>query len=484
MRMPADPRFRTRWIIIGMVAAVSLGTALLVRSVRRPYQARIPEGVRVGGLEVGGLDGVGATGLLQPLVQARANQTWTLRLNGRTWLVTPSEVGIRYSLDDSLSQALAAARSQPWWERAWGPGPAGLAPRDIVLAWTFDEASFSRLADRLAAEIDRPAQNASYDLRSGRAVPDRAGLSLDRGALRRAVEEAVQRQATEITIPVRTIPPAVKEADLAAVGRQRLSTFTTRVNLADADRVANIALAVKKINGTLLRPGDTFSFNEIVGPREPVAGFRQAKEIYQGEYVLGYGGGVCQVSSTLYNAALLADLGIAARSHHSRPLSYVETGRDATVAYDYLDFRFTNTSRAPVLLVASLEADQLTASILGRAFPSSRRVEVVTRDLITVQPPMREEMDETLPWRARQVISQGEPGYEVTVLRRVIEGGRLVRDEVISHDKYPPRPGLVRVGLRPPLMGDGQTVPTAPGASALPSAPPTPGMPEPQAVTP
>lgn len=463
--MPAGPRTKARWIWISLMAAVSLGTALAVLSPSRPQKARIPEGVRVGGLDVGGLDPAEAARLLEPVLQHYASQTWTLRHNGRTWQVTPGEAGIRYSLDDSLSQAVAAGRSQPWWGRAWGPRGAAEAPRDIVLAWTLDDATFGRLADRLAGEIDRAPLDAAFDPRTKRTVPERAGLRLDRQGLRRRVEEAVRRGATDITVPVQTVPPAVREADLVAVGRQTLATFTTRVNLADPDRVANIALAVKKINGTLLRPGETFSFNRTVGPRDPAAGFRQAKEIYQGEYILGYGGGVCQVSSTLYNAALLADLAIAARSHHSRPLSYVETGRDATVAYDYLDFAFTNTGRTPLLMVMSLESDRLTASLMGRVPSPSRRVEIVTRDLTVVQPPLQEEMDETLPWRARQVASPGEPGYEVTVVRRVLEGGLLVREEVVSRDKYQPRPGRIRVGLKPPDLGEGSALPMDPAAT-------------------
>ena len=97
----------------------------------------------------------------------------------------------------------------------------------------------------------------------------------------------------------------------------------------------------------MLQPGEVFSFNAVVGPRDAEHGWALASEIYQGEYVLGYGGGICQVTSTLYNAALLGGLEIVERYHHDRPLQYVGPGRDATVVWDQLDFRFRNSLERP-----------------------------------------------------------------------------------------------------------------------------------------
>lgn len=451
MAVGQGPRSRVALLLI--IAAVSIGTALFVGARRPPRLIRIPEGVRVDGIDLSGLSRAEAEAMLRPLLLTRANRPWTLRWGEQKWQVYPQQAGFAYDMEASLEQALAAGRSQPWWGRSWGPSRVDLADGDLALNWRLDESTLNQLFDRLAETLDKPPRNASYDPALGRVVPDQNGSTLDREALRRLLEVAATGGgATDIALPVRTVPATVREADVAAVGHHVLSSFSTRANLADPDRLANIHLAVEKINGTLLRPGETFSFNQAVGPREPRFGFRQAKELYQGEYVLGYGGGVCQVSSTLYNAALLADLDIAARSHHSRPLSYVETGRDATVAYDYLDFRFTNTAPAPVLLVSSLQNDRLTVSFLGRRSATSKRVEIVTEGLMEVAAPLQEELDETMPWRSRQVVNPGEPGYEVTVLRRVYEGSRLVREEMVSHDKYPPRPGLVRVGLKPPDM--------------------------------
>lgn len=456
---------RIRVASIGLILAVAIGAAFYVRAGSRP--TRIPQGVRVGQLDLGGLGEAEAAERLRPYIMEQAGRVWTLRWRDQAWTVMPEEVGFRYNLEEVLGQALAAGQAQPWWNRLWGPGPTAVSPRQVALIWKVDDAALTAFLDRIAAAVERPASNASYDPVHDRVIPDKGGLALDRVGLRRLLEAAAVGGTAEMTVPVADVPAAVRTADVQALGRQALATFSTRVNLGDPDRVANIRLAVQRINGTLLRPGDAFSFNRTVGPREPRFGFRQAKELYQGEYVLGYGGGVCQVSSTLYNAALLADLRIDDRSHHSRPLSYIEVGRDATVAYDYLDFRFTNTASIPMLLAASLDGDTLTVSLIGRRGAVPKRVEIVTQGLTAVQPEVREEMDESLPWRTRQVISQGEAGYEVTVLRRVYEGGRLAREEIISRDKYPGRPMTVRIGLKPP---DAVTPAAKPSEPGLPGA--------------
>ncbi|MHB9146628.1 MAG: VanW family protein [Symbiobacteriia bacterium] len=439
---------RIRVASIGVILAVALGAAFYVRAGSAP--TRIPDGMRVGTLDLGGLEETQAAERLRPYMLEQAARNWTLRWQDRAWTVTPQEAGFHYNLQEVLDQALAAGRSQPWWRRVWGPGFAARPPRQVRPAWLADEAALKAFLDRLAAAVERPASNASYDPTHDRVVLDRSGLALDRDALRRLLEAAAAGGAAEILLPVQEVPATVRAADVRAIGRQVLSSYATRVNLRDPDRVANIRLAAQRINGALLRPGDIFSFNQTVGPREPRFGFRQAKELYQGEYVLGYGGGVCQVSSTLYNTALLANLQVDVRAHHSRPLSYIEIGRDATVVYDYLDFRFTNSSPMPLLLAAGLDGDTLTVSLIGRRGAVPQRVEIVTQGLTTVPPLIREELDDALPWRSREVVSQGEAGYEVTVLRRVFEGGRLTGEQVISRDKYPARPGIVRVGLKPP----------------------------------
>lgn len=230
----------------------------------------------------------------------------------------------------------------------------------------------------------------------------------------------------------------------------RLARFTTPILSADAGRVKNIATAISKISGTVLKPGEIFSFNDLVGPRDEAHGWAQANELYQGEYVLGYGGGICQVSSTLYNAVLLAGLEIKERYHHDRPLQYVSPGRDATVVYNVLDFKFRNSSAAAVVIEARIldgSPRQIEVSVHGPAAPQpDRAVRLEDADVRFFPPDIVETPDPALDANQRVVVDEGYYGIEVKIYRIFDENGRQ-RRELVSHDRYRPKEGKVRVGV-------------------------------------
>lgn len=227
--------------------------------------------------------------------------------------------------------------------------------------------------------------------------------------------------------------------------RHRITQFRTPILAADPGRMKNISMAVRKISGTILEPGQLFSFNEVVGPRDAAGGWAQAKEIYQGEYVLGYGGGICQVSSTLYNAALLAGLEIAERYHHDRPLQYVEPGRDATVAWNLLDFRFRNNTEVPVRIGARIidgDPAQIEVTLYAPHALPVAGIRLEATDWRYLPPELEEILDPTLPHGRRLVVDDGQYGLEVKIYRVFPEGNW----ELVSHDRYPPKAGKVMVG--------------------------------------
>lgn len=147
-----------------------------------------------------------------------------------------------------------------------------------------------------------------------------------------------------------------------------LSTFTTSFKGSPKNRIHNITLASSKINNIILNPGDVFSFNTIVGPTSKKQGYKKA-DVFDsnGKTTQDYGGGICQVSSTIYNAALALNLEIVERHEHSKPVSYVEDGKDATVSYSgLLDFSFKNILTTPIQIMTIVSKDNLTVNIIGK----------------------------------------------------------------------------------------------------------------------
>ena len=159
-------------------------------------------------------------------------------------------------------------------------------------------------------------------------------------------------------------PPQEKKEEPKPPSETTVGSFQTEINDKSQGREENIALAVSAINKTELKPGKVFSFNKTVGPRTEKRGYKKAKVMVDGEYVMDFGGGVCQVSTTLYNAALSAGLKINEHHTHKNPVSYIEQGKDAAVNYDDMDLKFTNTKNHSLRIDIAQDGVKIYANII------------------------------------------------------------------------------------------------------------------------
>ncbi|WP_408954492.1 VanW family protein [Natroniella sp. ANB-PHB2] len=203
--------------------------------------------------------------------------------------------------------------------------------------------------------------DASLEQDSGEIIPEVFGQILDITATKEEILEAEEGEYLESV--VERIKPYIKKEELEKI-TEEIGVYTTRVTGSES-RMENIKLATKLINNQLLLPKEVFSFNEIVGPRTKEKGFKEAPQIVDGRFVPGVGGGICQVSSTLYNALKQEELEVIERYTHSRDVNYVPEGKDATVAWDYFDFKFKNNFEQPIIVKASSGGGYLTVRILG-----------------------------------------------------------------------------------------------------------------------
>lgn len=173
-----------------------------------------------------------------------------------------------------------------------------------------------------------------------------------------------QQEALADNVALLTGEVEVNAEDLDA--SENLATYVTEFAGGSKGRIHNIQLAAEKVNGTTVEPGTVFSFNDTVGPTGKSSGFKKARIFVNGKDAEGYGGGVCQVSSTIYNAALAAGLEIVERHPHSKPVAYVPENKDAATSYGGKDFRFKNSTKAPVVVRASANEGLLTVKIVGK----------------------------------------------------------------------------------------------------------------------
>jgi vancomycin resistance protein YoaR len=343
------------------------------------------------------------------------------------------------------------------------------------------DAFFARLHKR----VDRPPKDADFAV-SGKEigiVPDKPGVALDAAAsARRLLAAALRPRARHATLVVTTAQADRTTADLRTMGITRLVSGYTTIFGGVPNRIHNVELVSHLIDNKLIAPGATFSFNETTGARTAAKGFLEAPVIINGELQTGLGGGVCQVSTTVFNAAYEAGLKITERTNHALYISHYPQGRDATVDYPNIDLKFVNDTDHWLLLRTYVSSSSLTVDLFGT--PTHRRVESQVSPLVETAPPIIERtVDASLAPGEHVVDDFGEPARR-TAVRRLVYGpsGKLLYDDTWT-SVYRSEPKLVRVGPPKPKVKkqptdttttDTTTTPTVttPGGIA-PTMPPT-----------
>ncbi|PFA67780.1 hypothetical protein CN378_09670 [Bacillus sp. AFS015802] len=217
----------------------------------------------------------------------------------------------------------------------------------------------------------------AYINENGRIVSEQAGYKLNERKFREAVERFFfSNGSVKFQPPLLTLYPKVDSEILAHIRTQKIGQYVTYFNKQNEERTQNIALATEKINNTVVFPGEVFSFNGVVGKRTKEKGYKKAPVIVKGELSEDIGGGICQVSSTLYNAVDQAGVAILERYHHSKRVPYVPEGRDATVSWYGPDFTFKNAYNQPLLIRAKIAGGQVIVTIYSSDLVNVKRRKV------------------------------------------------------------------------------------------------------------
>lgn len=228
----------------------------------------------------------------------------------------------------------------------------------------------------------------------------------------------------------------------------KLGEYETFFNPENEARVHNIKTACNRINQTLLLSEEEFSMDKNLGDRTERNGYKPAKVIINNELVDGLGGGICQVTSTVYNSVLLSGLEVLERRNHTLPPSYIELGRDATISQGYIDFRFKNTSGYAVLIEAKTTGNRVVVTIWGQEPRVKTYARIRTKIIQIIEPDSVEEIiDPSLKPGEVMVVREAKPGYKVEVYRDILDiNGKVIKTDKISVDTYQPQKKKIRVG--------------------------------------
>lgn len=260
-------------------------------------------------------------------------------------------------------------------------------------------------------------------------------------------KKLVSQNQESFTIPLKVLKPKVTVKSLGQEAfPDLLATYSTTYSTGNANRATNIALAVKSVNGYVLMPGETFSYNSTVGERTASRGYKEAGVYLNGEVTTGLGGGICQVSSTLYNAILLANLEIVERSNHTFKPTYVPAGQDATVSWGAPDFKFKNNRNYPIRISASTSNGTILFNVYGLKSDDDYQVKILSYEVGSIPFSTQYQETSSLPSGTQKVSQAGSNGCKTQTYKVLYKNGAEVSKTLLNSDTYKPHNQVVLVG--------------------------------------
>lgn len=419
------------------------------------YRDTIYHGITIENIDIGGLAFYEAN---QKIANHFDDKNLEARIHfvyaDRTWTVSNDEFGYSYDYTKALNEAYEVGRQGNYFERLSTIISLYKKNQNINLLPIYDSSKIDAILYNIKMDIDQPTEDATINRKNGIFViaDEKIGLKLNanktKSLLNSRINELKYDKDINIDLQVESEFPRITSESLSTI-QDLLGSYSTTFNVSNASRSQNITLAAKAINGIVLMAGDIFSFNDVVGPRSREKGYLDAPVIFNGELVEGLGGGVCQASSTIYNAALLSDLKIVERIKHSIPSLYVPKGRDATVSYGLLDFKFQNNQSHPIYIESYTKGDQMVINIFGRR-TNNRIVKIHTVENEFIKRTVETKLDSELLYGQERIEQEGRDGYRVTTYKIVYENNIEVSREQVSKDYYKPRNEIVVKGTKKP----------------------------------
>ena len=297
--------------------------------------------------------------------------------------------------------------------------------------------------EKIHTEIYKEVKDASYTKDPFKLYPEVIGIDFSVDDAKKLLEEDKEKYEIPLTIT----QPKVTIKDIGSEAFPELiAKFSTRYDGGMVDRETNLKLACSKLDEKIVLPGETFSYNQTLGERTAQAGYKNAKVYENGAVVDGIGGGICQISSTLYNAVLLSNMEIVERRNHQFVTSYLPAGRDATVAYGITDFKFKNTRSTAIKIKTSCSNGVATISIYGIKEQEEYDVSFVTEIISTTPFTVKYIEDSTLKSGEEEIIQKGANGVttETYIIKKL--NGVVASKELLSKDTYNPMQRIIKRG--------------------------------------
>ena len=464
-------------IALALIAGAAVGGVYLykdnqVRQYVEAYDGVFCQGVYVDGIHLGGMTADEGVAAVTAQAQQR-NDSWYVNLTYQGQVVTTlnaSQLGMTVDVMDVLRGAWEQGHTGDKYQRQAAMEALLTTPYEAYTAMPGGDTS---VVDGVLEQIKNLVYRAPSDARLTEFNPELSypfvfqeeieGRVLDTAPLKERIYQMVSTlESGDVEIEPETIAPSVTVAELKEQYTMRASVYTSISTSSTENRTNNIRLCFQAISGTIMEPGDKFSFNSVVGQRTTANGFYEAIEYAYGNEVMGVGGGSCQASTTLYQAAVVAGLEITSRTPHSDAVSYAKYGEDATVYWEgsrKIDLAFRNSTDSPIYIVAAVQSDPSNrkrfvarVTIYGESLGDNVRYELTSQTIEVLPAPtepeyIKDTKQQYVTYTDQEYVARkAKEGYVVESYRLKYEGDTVVERVLLDTDTYKAKAQRIYVG--------------------------------------
>lgn len=416
----------------------------------------ICDGIYINSVDVGGMTKEQAEEAVGAYLEELENRTLTVAIDKHTVKITLRELGLAAEENEVIEEAANIGKTGNFIKRYKEIKDLENQRLDLIIPIHLDKTLVETFVTEKCSAFDIPAENASLKRENGVFVvgEDKTGrkVVVDEtvGKIVARVEKDWDYQDISMEAVVMDEEPEFPK-EVVELCKDKLGSFSTTYATSSASRANNLSNGARLINGSIIWPGEIFSTGKTLSPITAENGYSMAGAYQNGQVIDSIGGGVCQVSTTLYNAALLAELEIAERSNHSMIVGYVEPSMDAAIAGTYKDLKIKNNTDAPIYIEAVTEGRKITFTIYGHETrdTQNRKIEYVSKVLQVIDPGKEKiTKDPTKPKDYRVVTQSAHKGYKAELWKVVYENGVEISREKVNSSSYAPEPAYVTVGTK------------------------------------
>ncbi|MBO4395323.1 MAG: VanW family protein [Eubacterium sp.] len=450
------PHYLAALLVILIMAMMIASYVMIFFMQNKPDPNLIINGVYVENIDIGGMTAEQAQSVIDNFASGRINRNLYIDVSGNMVETPMSELEYRLEENDVVEQAMRLGKDGDLFSNFREVKRIEEEHVNYSLTFTYSEAKLTKFVKKKCGKKTKKPVDATVRLEDDtiKYTKAKTGLSVDVDATVAAVREQIDNTPTgDISaVAITTVKEPAVTDEMARRCKDKIGSFSTEYTSSNVTRSKNLANAARLINGSVVMPGETFSVHDTISPLTEENGYYSAPSYSKGEVVDSIGGGVCQVSTTLYNAVLRAELEIVARYPHSMVVSYVKPSMDAAIAGDYKDFKFRNDSEVPILIRGEAGGGTIWFTVYGAETRSpDRTVEFVSEVLKTIEP--GEDIvtfDPTKPPTYMQVTQSAHIGYEAVLWKIVTENGETTKKQ-INTSSYKAVPRYVTKGSGEPV---------------------------------